>query len=484
VNLLLAVDVGTSSTRACLYHAATLEPIPGAAGHRPHEPTWTVDGGSELPPEQLLSEVVESCRDALDRAPVGSHVLGVGVATFWHSILGVDEEGAPTTPVLMWSDRRSASQVARLRREFPDAPERTGCPWHMSYVPGKLAWLAETFPQRRVATARFVSPGAWIIARLHGDSNPRESTSMASASGLWDHRLRAWDADLVRASNTAMDQLPDVDDTARTGLDAEFSDRLPELADVPWFAPIGDGAASNLGCGAGKPGRIALMIGTSGAIRARATGEGVPTLPAGLWRYQSGPGRYLLGGALSNGGSLWAWLAETLRLGVDADERLGELTPESHGLVVLPFLSGERAPLWRDDLSGTISGLRSDTTAVQIARASLEAVAYRFASVRDSLRSVVPSARLIGTGAGLLASPAWRRILVDVLEEPMDVSAEEEASARGAALTAWEGLGLGRVEDAPDPPVRESLEPDPSVRALYRAGRARHERLLASLDRP
>jgi gluconokinase len=234
--------------------------------------------------------------------------------------------------------------------------------------------------------------------------------------------------------------------------------------------------ASNLGCGAVSPERLALMIGTSGAMRV-VTPTALPTLPSGLWRYQLDRQRYALGGALTNGGSVWAWLEKTLRL----EGTLEGLAPDSHGLTVLPFLAGERAPLWRDDLTAAILGINAATTPEQIALAHLEAVAYRFAAIREHLRPVAPQAELIGTGAGLLASPLWQQILADVFGETILISSEEEASSRGAALWAREQLGLGRLEDAPLPEILHRVKPNAKNAAAYSAGRTRHEALLAQL---
>lgn len=482
MNAFLALDIGTSSTRARLYRADDLAPVPGAAWQIGHDPRVTPDGGATLDPDALVEETILCCRAALDAAPAGTRVLGVGASCFWHSIVGMDARGNATTPVLLWSDRRSAAQAARLRAALPDAPDRTGCPWHTSYVPPRLAWLAETDPDAFAASTRFASPAAYLLARLFGAEHAVESASMASASGLWDQTRQAWDTAVAAAVGVDPARFLPVRDQPRAGLAAPVAARLPELADVPWLPAIGDGAASNLGSGAAAPGRVALMIGTSGAMRTVAPGTTPPHREGGLWRYQIGPERFALGGALTNGGSVWAWLEKTLRLSDDDAATIAAMPPDSHGLGVLPFLAGERAPLWRDDLASALVGFTAATTPAHIARASLEAVAYRFAAVRERLRPVAPTATLVGTGAALLASPAWQQILADVLGEALDVSAEEEGSARGAALWARERLGMGPAADAPVPAIVAHREPDPSVADVYARARQRHEELFALVN--
>lgn len=488
METILALDIGTSSTRAVLFDADDCAPISGAEFAVPHEPDATPDGGAWLDADALVEEAVECAARALAAAP-GADVAAVALSTFWHSAVGVDGEGRARTPILLWADRRSAEQVARLRAEMDPAAysERTGCPMHTSYLAGRLRWLAETDPDAFRASVRFLSPGEYLFARLFGPDRVSCSVSMASATGLMDQKHRQWDPQtLAHLPGMTPERLSPIGDDPVHGLRAPFADALPALADVPWFPALGDGACSNLGCGATGPDRLALMIGTSGALRVVA-GAVPPATPPGLWRYQADAGRFLVGGALSNGGSVWAWLKDRLQLpALSAEEReaaIRALSPDAHGLTVLPFFQGERAPNWRDDARATITGLSAATTPLEIVRAHLEAVAYRFAAIRDRLRAAAPGGAIIGTGAGLKASPAWAQILADVLHEPLIVSAEDQASSRGAALWARERIGRGPIETAPFP-LEARFEPNAAHAGLYATARARHEDLYRRLMPP
>jgi gluconokinase len=290
---------------------------------------------------------------------------------------------------------------------------------------------------------------------------------MASASGLLNQAAGTWAFDYPLSA---------ISDAPVSGLRGEFAAQLPELAEIPWFPALGDGACSNIGCGAVTPERIALMIGTSGAMR--VVTPGLPQLPEGLWRYQIDAERGALGGALSNGGSVWEWLQKTLRLQDDTEAAFAEMHPDGHGLTVLPFLSGERAPLWEDGLTASIHGLTAATTSLDIAQAFREAVAFRFVAVRERLRAVSPSGEIIGTGAGLLASPTWVQVIASALGEPIRLVDEEEASSRGAALWACEQLGLGRIEDAPMPRTITVFSPDVAAHTAYAEAYQRQDTLL------
>jgi gluconokinase len=227
------------------------------------------------------------------------------------------------------------------------------------------------------------------------------------------------------------------------------------------------------------------MVGTSGAIRVMRSGEELP-VPPGLWRYRWDRRRYLLGGALSNGGNLFAWLRNALQI-PDPDELERELLegePDAHGLTVLPFLAGERCPGWRGDARAAIVGLSWSTRPEEIVRAGLEAVAYRFALIHELLKdAAAPGHQIIASGGALLASPAWTAMLADALGEPVVASEEPEASARGAALLALEGTGL--VKDLGDLPARlgRVFTPDAERHARYREGRLRQARLYDALIR-
>lgn len=491
--MILSLDIGTSSTRAILYDVETCQAIPGATHAIPHDAHATPDGGSTLDPEEIVHEAIACAQAVLPKAN-GQPILGVGISTFWHSFLGIDKNGTPKTPILLWSDTRSAPQVAKLREELDTVAysQRTGCPLHTSYPPGRMRWLAENDPDAFAASERFVSAGEYLIGKLCGWDRVTCSVSMASGTGLLDQAKGAWDEETIRhIPGLSANRLSPISDEPVSGLVPAYRSALPSLADVPWFPALGDGACSNIGCGATVAGTIALMIGTSGALRVvvpAKPGEAPPTLPGGLWRYHIDSRRYIFGGALSNGGSVWAWAKRIFKLPAGTndtfEEALAALKPDGHGLTVLPFLSGERAPLWRDDLRATIHGLSAATTPTEIVRAHLEAVSLRFAAIREALRPVAPDrATVIGTGGALIASPVWAQILVDSLGESIQVSSEEQASSRGAALWVREKLGKGTMETAPPVPITKTIEPIEANVAIYQKARERQEALLGQLVR-
>jgi gluconokinase len=306
-----------------------------------------------------------------------------------------------------------------------------------------------------------------VQRRLLGDA--AASISMASGTGLLDQRTCTWDEELTRG---IADRLPPIDDTPRSGLTPEWAERWPGLRDVPWFPAWGDGACSNLGSGCGTLERAALMVGTSGALRVLWRTDEVPEITRGLWRYRADAERVVIGGSLSDGGSVVAWLRRLTRLPEDlaeAERAIAAMEPDAHGLTVLPLLSGERGPGWSDAAGATVAGLTPATEPRDLLRASLEAVALRFRLIELELSEALPGERaVVGTGGGLVNSPAWTQIMADALGRPVALSEVDEGSSRGAALLALEALGhVERAEDV-EAPLGETFAPDPNRTQAYR----------------
>ena len=475
----LAIDIGTSSIRATLY-GRSLQPLRQGAHVRYR---WRVgsDGSVEAPAgaiERALEAAIDGALSGTD-APVDA----VATAAFWHSLMGVDARGRPVTGVLPWTDTRSADEVAPLSQEIDerDMHARTGCRFHTSYWPARLRWFrdhdAKTF--RRVR--RWMSLPTFIERQWLG--RDAESLSQASGTGMFVHDTVAWEATLCEACGVSPEQLGrivDLDDvTAEPS--TVVGKRWPQLRHARWVPPAGDGAVNDLGAGCTTGGRTALMIGTSGAMRQMWTTDSSPAVPFGLWRYWLDRRRVVVGGALSNGGNLAAWVRQTLAFDPNerVDVRLARMAPDAHHLTMLPFLAGERSPDYLPDARAAIVGMTLATTPDDIARAGLEAVAYRFLAVLEELSTVQPVTRIVATGTALSSSRAWPQILADALARPIALPREAELTSRGAAILALEPLGLAprKIE----PSIARVFHPDAQRHATYRAAAERQQRLMRAL---
>jgi gluconokinase len=474
---ILSVDVGSSSVRAGLYDGSGDE-LEGTEVRLDYEFDYTPDGGASKGADELLGLVARAVDGALSNAE-DAEISGVAMSTFWHSVLGLDRDGLPTTPILTWADRRAAESVPELRERLDERAyhRRTGCVLHSSYWPAKLLWAKGAMPDAFESAEHWVSPADYFYARLFGEPIT-VGTSMASATGLFDQNEKRWDREILEALPVGKEQLSAISDEPRRGLAGEWAERWPGLRDVPWFPAVGDGACSNIGSGCTASDRLALMVGTSGAMRVLWKADSVE-IPDGPWCYRSDAEHYVMGGALSDGGNLFEWLRHTLRLPdpEDTEKLLYEMKPDSHGLTFLPLLAGERGPGWADLANGTVSGLSMSSKPVEILRAAMEAVAYRFAIIAEMLETASPGEKqVIASGGGLINSPAWTQIMSDTLGKPVTLSGVKEASSRGAALIALEALGGPEIEATKAPPG-ETFEPDPDRHEVYRKALER-QRLL------
>jgi gluconokinase len=485
-HLILALDIGTSSVRAALYdHAGNVLPRTMVKNERTL--TTTDEGGAEIDAEEALQQAVEAIDDVLDKAAkVPGEITHVAASCFWHSLVGIDAKEKPTTKVLSWADTRSRDQIAALRKRFnePEIHNRTGARFHSSFWPAKLLWLKRDFPAVWKKTAAWLSLSDFIALRLFADSTT--SISMASATGIFDIRTCEWYAALLRYLKLKPDSLPRIaaTDSKTFSLIPKFAKRWPRLKNTQWLPAIGDGAANNIGAGCVRKNKAALMIGTSGAVRVAYLGNPPETIPDGLWCYRIDRQRVIMGGALSDGGGLYRWLKDNLRLLADDDKTEAELAkrpPDAHGLTFLPFLAGERSTGYHENAAGAVIGLRSSTDTIDIVQAALESVAYRFAEIFDQLNGVARIRDVVASGGALRESPVWTQIIADTIGREMTLPEAHEASSRGAVLLALETIGkIRNIDDIPAGPARRFTYSKARHRT-YKAARRRHEELYRLL---
>lgn len=475
----LALDAGSSSVRAALYDERGT-PVTGTFCQVDTDLTVESGGVAIIDAEGMRHALEQSIDGALaSDAARGLEIAVVGKTTFWHSLVALDASGQPLTPVLSWADTRSEPDANVLRERLDDdaVHQRTGCILHPSFLPAKLHWLRRAESEIFERASSFVSfaqycTGIWL-------GTLASSVSMASGSGIFDNTSCDWDAELTELLGVYPDQLGAIldDPELLPPVQPTYAARWPALAGVPWRAPIGDGVASNIGAGCIGADRLALMVGTSGALRRCEPARLDERIPAGLWRYRLDRTHTVPGGALSNGGSVYAWLQETLRLPSEAEceADLARREPGQHGLVVLPLFAGERSLGWVGDATAMISGLKQHTTALDIFHASIEAVTYRFAALLEALSR--GDETIVATGGGLRNSPAWLQMLADAFGRPIVSSAVEESSARGAALVALRDAGIVDLTHLRDAPLGTVYRPRPALHERHRDGIWRQQAL-------
>ena len=476
--LVLALDIGSTATRGGVYDASG-RPVRGLQHKVPHAFTVAPDGTSVIDPDQVTAEV-EQVLDAVTGDPrLGTRIAGVAMDTFAASLIAVDAAGRALTPCLTYADSRSADAVTALREELDEyaVQQRTGTRLHTSYHAPRLRWLTAAEPRVVAAAASWWSLGEYIWARLIG--HPLAGTSTVAWTGLLDRRTGGLDPELLAAAGIGPGQLSPPRDMAQPA-EAAAPARRPALARATWFPVITDGFASNIGSGATDATVLTAATATSGALRVLIDGPADP-LPFGLWNYRVDAGRTLLGGAINDVGRAISWAQSTLRLGPELGDVL-TAPPSDATPLVLPYLTGERAPGWVGEARAVVGGVSAATDADALFRGIVEGVAMTYARVADELRPAAPQVVEVAA-AGRVSNdqPEWLQILADVLGRPVTHVTRKRATQRGTALLALDVL-------APDTPrasrtTGATHEPRPAYVEHYAERRARFAEVYDALVR-
>ena len=473
--MVIGLDLGTTSVKALAVGEGG-EVLARAGGgyalHSSPEGEATQDAGEVV---RVALAALEDLAAQLQGVNVRASVRAIVPSAAMHSLVLVGESGEVLAPALTWADTRSAETLGRLYAvlDATDCYARTGCPLQAPYHPARLWWLSRTKPELFARAARFVSLTDLLLHRLTGKW--ATSVGLASTTGLWNLHSATWDLSVLSVLGVVEGQLPTVLDarevvgTVQAGL----------LARTPVLAGSSDGALANLGTGA-LLGETVVTVGTSGAVR---TLSGTPRLDphARTWSYRLDLTTHLSGGAINNGGLLLDWVRRGWYSELDTREGFARLFADAGsvpagagGLTLLPYLTGERSPSWRDDLSATLHGLKLPHGRTQVARAALEAVAFSLAQVWD----LMGGEAVYSTG-GLAASPLWNGLLAEVLGVPVRVAESADASAIGAALLGHDDAALQTVRRRAQKAA--SVQPVSENAALLLAAKQRWQALYARL---
>lgn len=470
----VGIDIGTTSTKSVVFGAdgAMLGSCNIGYPLRHEQPGW-----AEQDPEEIFPVVLATVKGALaDSGLTGRDVAGIGISTAMHSLIAASASGQALTPSITWADGRSELQARRIAADYPEIYRLSGTPIHpMSPLP-KLVWLRENQPNLFAAAAKFVSVKEYVLFHLFGEWVV--DTSIASATGILALDSLSWDAKALRIAGITADRLSAVrEGTYRlSGMKAEHAEAMGLPAHTPLFLGGSDGALANIGVGAIDAGELAVTIGTSAAVR-MMTNRPATDPSARTFCYNVMGSSYIIGGATNNGGIVLQWLKESMFGGVTASVSVDELlaaaakiSPGAEGLLFLPFLSGERAPIWNAEARGTFFGANLGHSSEHFVRAGLEGVMLAVLSVAEALKELAGPAREVRASGGFAKSPLWRQMLADMLGQPVIVPRVTEASALGAAVLAMQGLGhIGSWREIKAwVPAQETLEPNMRANAVYR----------------
>jgi len=450
---ILAIDQGTTSTRAILFDRAGR---PVATAQRELRQFYPADGWVEHDPEDIWRDTVVVCRGALEKSGLGAEaVAAIGITNQRETAILWDRAtGEPVANAIVWQDRRTAARCRDLKaRGLEDlVRERTGLLIDPYFSATKLAWLLDHLPGARARAEKgelcFGTVDSFLLFRLTGGKVHATDATNAARTLLFDIRRQDWDDDLLAVFGIPRALLPTVRDCAADfgSTEAQFLGRPVPVAGI-----AGDQQAATVGQACFEPGMIKSTYGTGCFALVNTGAEVVPSrnrlLTTVAYRFDGVP-TYAIEGSIFVAGAAVQWLRDGLRIIPDAQssERFAADAGGTGGVYMVPAFTGLGAPYWDPDARGALMGLTRDTGVAEVVRAALEAVAYQTRDLMEAMQAdcARPPATLRVDG-GMAANDWLMQFLADMLGLTVERPAVTETTALGAAFLA--GLQVGLYPD-------------------------------------
>ena len=464
MEYVLGIDIGTGSTKAV---AVDLKGNSFADSQQYYPFNAPKPGYHEQDPEQIWQAFTESIKGII--AKTGTQPLAISLSSAMHSFIAVDTNGNALAPMITWADSRSAEIAVELR-----ATERgmsiykaTGTPIHSMSPLCKLIWLRKDDPELFHKTNKFISIKEFIWHKLFNEFVI--DYSIASSTGLFNITKFEWHEDALALAEITSGVLskPVSIDYSKTDSSLDFLNK-----DTRFIIGASDGCLANLGSMATKPGIAAMTIGTSGAVRV-ASNKPLPNAEAMTFSYILDKSTYICGGPINNGGVAMQWWVKNVA-GPNPTEKdyeqvfnkIAEISAGSNGLIFLPYLTGERAPIWDSESCGNFFGVRLQHTQADFSRAVLEGICFAMRDVLDAVQQNSEPITQINISGGFTKSEVWVQTLADITGKKLAILQADDASAVGAAFIALKVIGA--IKDYPK--VSDDLiiyQSNPANRDIY-----------------
>ena len=447
--MLLAIDQGTTGT-TCLVVDDDMRAV--GRGYRELRQHFPRAGWVEHDPEEIWTSVVEASSQALNKARVEpADLAAIGIANQRETTVVWDRRtGEPCGPAIVWQDRRTAERCSELPVDL--IRERTGLVPDPYFSATKLEWILERAGRRQRELA-FGTIDSWLVWRLTEGAVHATDVTNASRTMLFGLDAHEWDAELLALFGIERSLLPRVVPSSGVVGEALFLGTTVPIAGI-----AGDQQAALFGQGCFAAGEAKATFGT-GCFVLVNTGDAREGPPQGLLRTAAAvasgaPPQFALEGAVLVAGAALQWLRDGLGLISDAGEAeaLATSVDSTDGVAFVPALTGLGSPHWDPAARGLICGLTRGTTRAHVVRAALEAIAFQVADVLDVFPGQVTVLRADG---GAAANGFLMQLQSDLLGCPVEVAADAEATALGAAALAGLGIGIWPGAQA----IRELIRP-------------------------
>ena len=458
----LAIDQGTTSTRALLFDEAARVV---ASAQEPFAQHFPRPGEVEHDPEELWATVVSTVRTVLDRAGCGADsVAALGITNQRETVLVWDRAtGRPIHRAIVWQDRRTAPECAALRDAGHEAlvSERTGLLLDPYFSATKITWMLDRVDGARARAEAgelvFGTVDTFLLWRLTGGRVHATDATNASRTSLYDLRTGDWDPELLDLFRIPRKILPEIHDSS-----SDYGASRPELFGgvIRIGGVAGDQQAATLGQGCFEPGMMKATFGTGGFLVVNTGAAPVASrnrlLTTVMWQH-AGERIYAMEGAIFIAGAAVQWLRDEMGI-IESAEESGRLAAESdpeQPVYLVPAFTGLGAPWWDADARGAIFGLTRGTGRAELARAALESVGYQTRDLIEAARGDGVEGTLLRVDGGMAASDWAMQFLADVLDLTVDRPRDLETTARGAAWLAGFHAGFYPGPEAAGAAVRE-----------------------------
>jgi gluconokinase len=467
----IGVDIGTTSVKSVAFNGA------GNVLHI-HATEYAMQHPLPGTSEQNALLIFDAFIDGLQKnmAALNSKPAFVAFSAAMHSLMAVDENGKPITPLIIWADNRAAGIAEKLHTENKAwfYYEKTGVPVHPMSPLCKLMWMKENEAFTWHRAYKFIGIKEYIFYRLFGQFVV--DTSVASATGLLNTTRLQWDDEILSHLDLPVDKLSKVVSAKQIYFTGED---YPSFAGIPFVIGASDGALANLGTHAIDD-IMAVTIGTSGAARMMVKYP-LPDEQMRTFCYHVKDDRFIIGGAGNNGAVVLQWLKENIFENAQDFEVLFEkasaIAAGADGLIMLPYLLGERAPIWNAGAKAVLFGLTKNHWQAHIIRAAMEAVifsVYDIASVIMQTHGVT----CVHASGGFAQSRLWLQILANVFNLPVFVNGAYEAAAYGAVILGAEAL---QIEANFEHRTIDAVYPAEAENKIYMACFEKYRRLYVLL---
>ena len=479
LNYYVGIDIGTTSVKSLAFSESGQLLSTNSVAYKMLHPQ---PGYSELNAKEILEAVIHSINQTVEFLEPAIPIF-ISFSSMMHSLISVDKTGEPLTNCIIWADNR-ASEIAdqlALTQAGKIFYESTGVPVHAMTPLSKILWLKENDPGIFYSTYKFIGIKEYIFYQFCGEYIV--DSSVASATGFLNINTLSWDKNILEYVDIQVSSLSIVVSPKHSIKFNAGNNKINDLQ-IPAATNLivggSDGPLANLGAGSVDGKSMTITIGTSSAARIVSDHPETDS-KMHTFCYHLKDNLYVMGGAGNNGAVVLEWLKdkllETTESFPELFSRANKIAAGSDGLLFIPYILGERAPIWNSNARGLFFGLTINHTKSHLIRACMEGVIYGIYSIAKILLEKKRITVIHATG-GFAQSHLWVQMLADVCNIKILVSGNVESSALGAVMIAIEALGHEpfSIKD-----TLASYEPDLVSHAIYMKSFEKSGRIYESL---